>query len=158
MPHVLESVEVKAFPAHPCAYIPVRVRREDFRSVMGSTLQERHAELRARGLVPNGPWFTHHPRLDPGYSDFEVSVPIGSTLIPHGRVCAGEWPAMRAAVAGCRGPCEGLGAAWGEFKDWMAAQGVTQKPGGIWECHRVGPESRPDASRYETEWVIPVAP
>ncbi|MEN9797274.1 MAG: hypothetical protein RL653_970 [Pseudomonadota bacterium] len=155
---MLVSAEVKQLPARPCAYIPVRVRREDIRTVMGPGLQELHAELRSQGVAPAGPWFTHHPRMDPEYFELEISVPVGSSISSRGRVCSGEWPAMRAAVAVYRGPYEGLGAAWGEFKAWMAEQGVTQGPGGLWECYRVGPESGPDASRYETELVVPVAP
>lgn len=153
---MLETPEVRDLPRRLCAYIPVRVPREEIQAVMGPGIQELVGELRAQGVATAGPWFTHHPRLDPAYFDLEISVPVASPVRPNGRVLMGEWPAMRAAVAVYPGAYEGLGAAWGELKAWMAGQAVTPGPGGLWECYLVGPESGPDASAWRTQLVQPV--
>lgn len=154
---MLTSTEVKELPRRLCAYIPVRVRREDIRTVMWPGLQELFAELKAQGVSPAGPWFTHHPRMDPAYFDLEISIPVSAPLQPRGRVCMGEWPAMKAAVAVYAGPYEGLGAAWGEFKAWMATVPVTPGPGGLWECYLVGPDAAAEPSAFRTQLVQPVS-
>jgi effector-binding domain-containing protein len=54
-----------------------------------------------------------------------------------------------------RGPYEGLGAAWGEFDAWIAANG--HKPGtDLWECYVAGPESSPDPAAWRTELNRPL--
>ncbi len=153
---MLETPEVRELPRRLCAYIPVRVPRADIRSVMGPGIQEVMQTLAAQGIPPAGAWFTHHPRLDPQAFDLEISVPVATPVQAQGRVLMGEWPAMRAAVAVYPGAYEGLGAAWGEFKAWMAQAALTPGPGGLWECYLVGPESGPDASGWRTQLVQPV--
>jgi len=153
---MLETPEVKELPRRLCAYIPLRVPRSEIQRVMGPGIQEVMETLRAQGVQPSGAWFTHHPVLDPAFFDLEISVPVATPVQPRGRVKMGEWPAMRAAVATYPGPYEGLGAAWGGFKAWMAQAGVTPGPGGLWECYLVGPESGPDAAGWRTQLVQPV--
>ena len=153
---MLETPEVKELPRRLCAYIPVRVPRAEIQRVMGPGIHELMDELRAQGVAPAGAWFTHHPRLEPSFFDFEISVPVNTPVRPHGRVQPGEWPAMRAAVAIHPGPYEQLVAAWGDFKVWMAQAGVTPGPSGLWECYLVGPETGQAPAGYRTQLVQPV--
>lgn len=53
-------------------------------------------------------------------------------------------------------PYEGLGAAWGEFGAWIAAQGHTPAPD-LWESYVTGPESSPDPATWRTELTQPPA-
>ena len=55
----------------------------------------------------------------------------------------GELPAITAARTIYHGPYEGLGGAWGEFTDWIAANGQRPAPD-LWEYYLAGPESSPD--------------
>ena len=50
---------------------------------------------------------------------------------------------------------EGLVTAWGEFMDWIAAQGHAPRED-LWEVYVVGPESGLDASEWRTELNRPL--
>ena len=72
-----------------------------------------------------------------------------------GRVKPGIWPATKVARTVYRGDYGGLGEAWGEFNDWIAAQGHRPGPD-YWECYATGPESTPDAAAWRTELTRPL--
>jgi effector-binding domain-containing protein len=72
-----------------------------------------------------------------------------------GRVKASELPAATVARTLHHGNYEGLGSAWGEFMDWIAAEG--HKPAeDLWECYLAGPESNPDPATWRTELNRPL--
>jgi effector-binding domain-containing protein len=122
---------------------------------MGPGLGEVRAAIAAQGIAPAGPWFTHHLRMDPDTFDFEIGVPVTAPVTAAGRVKAGQLPATTVARTVFHGNYEGLGAAWGEFDAWIAAQGHT--PGAdLWECYVAGPESNPDPSAWRTELNRPL--
>jgi len=53
------------------------------------------------------------------------------------------------------GPYEGLPAAWGEFMEWIAANGY--KPAeDLWECYTAGPHTSPDPTTWRTELNRPL--
>lgn len=54
-----------------------------------------------------------------------------------------------------RGPYEGLGAAWGEFDRWIAANGHETAPD-LYECYAAGPESSPNPAEWRTELSRPL--
>ena len=53
------------------------------------------------------------------------------------------------------GAFEGLGAAWGEFGNWIAANGHTPAED-LWECYVAGPEASPDPAHWRTELNRPL--
>ena len=53
------------------------------------------------------------------------------------------------------GPYEGLGDAWGEFNDWLVAEGHTPAPD-LWECYVTGPEANSDPATWRTELNRPL--
>jgi len=67
-----------------------------------------------------------------------------------GRVKPGLWAAMTVARTVYHGGYEGLGAAWGEFLEWVGAGGHTHGPD-LWERYLVGPEASPDPTTWRTE-------
>lgn len=152
---MLEKPQVAKTTAQPIAFIRVTVPRSEIRQVMGPGCQELFAAVAAQGSAPAGPWFTHHLRMDPQVFDFEISVPVVAPIAPKGRVRAGERPAVRVVRSVYQGPYEGLGAAWGEFDAWIAAEGHRAGPE-LWECYVVGPESSPDPAAYRTELSRPL--
>jgi effector-binding domain-containing protein len=109
----------------------------------------------SQGIAPAGPVFSYHLRMDPGFFDFEVGVPVGQPIAPSGRVLAGRLPAVKVARTTYRGPYERLGAAWGEFDAWIAAQGL-QKGSTLWECYLTDPSSNPDPATWQTELNRPL--
>ena len=86
---------------------------------------------------------------------FEVGSPLPAPVTHAGRVKPGELPAATVARTTYRGGYEGLGPAWGEFGEWIAANG--HKPAeSLWECYVAGPESSPNPANWRTELNRPL--
>ena len=137
------------------AFIPVVVSRADIVKVMDPGIREIVAALKAQGIPPTGPWYSHHRRIDPATFDFEICFPVASALTPVGRVQMGELPAGTVARTVYRGPYEGLGSAWGELKSWVKNNGHAAS-GDLWERYHSGPESNPDPASFCTELNQPL--
>ena len=148
-PHIVETVNVQV------AFIPITVAREQIREVMGPGISEVLAIIVNQGLVPAGPWFTHHLRIDPAVSDFRICVPVASPIMPQGRVQPGQLAAASVVRTIYHGPYDGLGAAWGVFNAWIAAAGHSSRPD-LWECYVAGPETSPDPDAWLTELNRPL--
>jgi effector-binding domain-containing protein len=148
-PHITQTA------AQQAAIIHLTIPRDEIRNVMGPGLSEVMAAIAAQGVAPAGPWFTHHLRMDPDTFDFEIGVPVTAPVTAAGRVQPGQLLATRVARTVFHGEYEGLGAAWGEFDAWIAAEGHT--PGAdLWECYVAGPESNPDPATWRTELNRPL--
>ena len=122
---------------------------------MGPAINEVMAAVAAQGAGPAGPVFSHHFRVDLEVLDFEVGVPVVTSVTAIGRVEPGELPAAVVARTVYRGPYEGLGAAWGEFCGWMTAHGPRPAPE-FWEYYVTGPQSSPDPTTWQTELNRPL--
>lgn len=152
---MLETPQVTETADQLTAFIHLTVPRAEIQKVMAPGLGEVRAAIAAQGIAPAGPWFTHHLRMDPAIFDFEICVPVEEPVAAAGRVKPGRLPAARVARVVYRGPYEGLGAAWGEFNAWVAANGL--KTGtDLWECYVAGPESSPDPAAWRTELNRPL--
>jgi effector-binding domain-containing protein len=148
-PHITQTA------AQQAAILHLTIPRDEIRNVMGPGLSEVMAAIAAQGVAPAGPWFTHHLRMDPDTFDFEIGVPVTAPVTAAGRVQPGQLLATRVARTVFHGEYEGLGAAWGEFDAWIAAEGHT--PGAdLWECYVAGPESNPDPATWRTELNRPL--
>ncbi len=137
------------------ACIPLTVPRTQIRAVMGPGIGEVLGVLATQGIAPSGPWFTHHRRKPTDIFDFAICVPIPTPVTPTGRVQNGELPAATVARTVYHGGYEGLGAAWGEFHTWIAAQGHARRAD-LWEFYVKGPESSSDATTWQTELNQPL--
>jgi effector-binding domain-containing protein len=146
----IETPKIVVTQPQLIACIPVTVARDKIHTVMGPGIEELVQALKAQNVAPIGPWFTHHLRRPTDTFDFEICVPVAVTVMPAGRMKPSQWPAMTAARAIYIGPYEGLAAAWGEFMDWIAANGHIRAPD-LWERYELGPESGLDASLWRTE-------
>ncbi|MBV8266334.1 MAG: GyrI-like domain-containing protein [Planctomycetaceae bacterium] len=154
---MIEAPQVKETADRLTAFIPLVVPRAEIQEVMGPAIREVYAVIAAQGIAPAGPWFTHHRRKPTDTFDFDVCVPVATPVTAAGRVTAGMLPAARVARTVYHGPYEGLAAAWGEFCDWIEANGHTPRAD-LWECYLVGPgpESSPDPATWRTELVRPL--
>ena len=152
---MLDTPQIVQTATVPTAIIHVTVPRSEIQSVMGPGIQELMTTLTAQGIAPAGPWFNRHFNMNPATFDFEISVPVRRLVAAAGRVRPSELPAVRAARTVFRGPYEGLGAAWGEFKGWVAAQGLKAAPW-IWEAYLTDPTANPDPSTWRTELNQPL--
>jgi effector-binding domain-containing protein len=152
---MLETPQITQTVAQQTAFIHVTVPREEIQKVMGPGIGEVMAAVAAQGIAPAGPWFTHHLKMVPGIFDFEISVPVNAAVKAAGRVKPGHLPAVKVVRTVYHGGYEGLGAAWGEFDAWIAAQGHTTGPD-LWEFYLAGPESSADPATWRTELNRPL--
>jgi effector-binding domain-containing protein len=152
---MLDKPRIVQTGAQLTAIIRLTIPREEIRSVMGPGIAELMAAVAAQGMVPAGPVFSHHLRMDPGIFDFEIGVPVTAAVSAAGRVTASQLPAATVARTVYHGPYEGLGSAWGEFNAWITAEGHSPAPD-LWECYVAGPESNPDPANWRTELNRPL--
>jgi effector-binding domain-containing protein len=152
---MIEPPIVTKTTAQLAAVIHLTIPRSQIQSVMGPGLSEIMEAVKAQGIGPAGSWFTHHFKMDPATFDFEICVPVTAPVTPVGRVKAGAFPVVTVVRTSYHGGYEGLGAAWGEFKAWVATNGHTAGPD-IYECYAVGPESSPNPADWRTELRQPL--
>ncbi len=153
---MLDTPQIIQTTTQPTAIIHLTIPREEMQKVFGPGIGELMAAITAQGAAPAGAVFTHHLKMSPGIFDFELSVPVTAPIAAAGRVKPGEWPAMKVARTVYHGPYEGLPAAWGEFEDWIAANGHTSAED-LWECYVTNPDSNPDPATWRTELNRPLA-
>src|SRR5688500_5508298 len=115
---MLETPHMAQTAPQLTAVIRLTCLRSEIRNVMGPGIRELMETVAAKGIVPAGPWFTHHLKMDPGMFDFEIGVPVTTPVAPVGRVQPGELPATRVARTIFHGNYEGLPAAWPELDSW----------------------------------------
>jgi effector-binding domain-containing protein len=152
---MLDQPRIIELPSRPIARIRVVVPAAEIRQCMGAAIKELMSTVAAQGVATTGAWFTHHFKPPGAVFDYEVGVPVAGVVADSGRVQMGEWPAMRVAHTVYHGPYEGLGAAWGEFQNWMCAEGHLMA-GDLWEVYAAGPESGSDPAQWRTELYRPL--
>ena len=152
---MIDEPKVVETETQPAAVIHVTIPRSEIQNAMGAGINELMSTLKAQGITPTGPWFSHHLRMDPAIFDFEIGVPVASEVKPAGRVKPGQLPAAKVARTTYRGGYEGLGSAWGEFDKWLASKGH-QTAGDLWEVYAAGPETGNDPDLYRTELNRPL--
>ena len=99
---MLDKPQIVQTDAQLTAIIRLTIPREEIRNVMGPGIAELMAAVAAQGIATAGPIFSHHLRMDPDTSDFEIGVPVTAPVSAAGRVKAGQFPA--ASVARTRPP------------------------------------------------------
>jgi effector-binding domain-containing protein len=152
---MIDTPQITQTTAQLTAIIHLTIPREEMQNVFGPSVAELMTALAVQGIAPAGPVFTHHLRMAPDIFDFELSVPVGVPVVAAGRVKPNQWPAMKVARTVYHGPYEGLPAAWGEFMEWIAANGY--KPAeDLWECYTAGPHTSPDPTTWRTELNRPL--
>ena len=152
---MLDTPHITQTTTQLTAVIHLTIPREEIQNVMGPGIGELMATIAAQGIKPTGPWFDHHLKMAEDTWDFEISVPVSAPVVAAGRVKASQWPAMKVARTVYHGPYEGLGDAWGEFLDWITANGHTPTPD-LYQCYVTGPESSPDPANLRTELTKPL--
>ncbi len=152
---MLDQPQIVQTTTRRTAVIRLTIPRNEIQRVMGPGINELMTTIAAQGIAPVGPVFSHHLRMDPDTFDFELGVPVAAPISAVGRVEPGELPAATVARTIYGGPYEGLGAAWGEFIAWIAAEGHQPAPD-LWECYVAGPESSADPATWRTELNRPL--
>jgi effector-binding domain-containing protein len=152
---MLATPQIIQTTAQTAATIHLTGPRREMMKVFGPAVGELMAALAAQGVKPVGAVFAHHLKMSPDIFDFELGVKVSAPVKAAGRVKAGKLPAAKVARTIYSGPYEGLPAAWGEFHEWMKANGH-QEADTLWEVYSVGPQSTPDPAGWRTELNRPL--
>ena len=153
---MLATPHIVTTEAQPAAVIHLTIPSSQMMAAFGPAVAELLSTLHRQGVEPVGAVFAHHLKMSPETFDFELGIKVNAPVTAVGRVKPGELPAApRVARTIYSGPYEGLPGAWGEFQDWMKANG--HKPGpSLWELYSVGPQSSPDPKDWRTELNRPL--
>ncbi len=151
----LATPQIIQIPAQLAAIIHLTIPRNQIQSVMGPGIGEIMTAIKSQSIVKTGPWFTHHRTMQPGSFDFEICVPIATPIVAVGRVVSQQFPALKAARTFHNGSYEGLAAAWGDFGQWLNANGLTPAPD-LYECYLTGPDSAPNPAAWRTQLTRPL--
>jgi effector-binding domain-containing protein len=138
------------------AIIHLTIPAKDCPQHMRASITELMETIAAQGIQAAGALFSHHLRMPSDMFDFEVGIPVATPVAAAGRVQPGKLRGGKLARTTYQGPYEGLGQAWGEFSQWIAANGHQPGPD-LWESYVAGPETGRDASQYRTEFSRPLA-
>lgn len=152
---MIEGPTIIQTNAHQAAIIRLTIPRSEMMKAFGPAVQELMATLADQGVKPVGAVFAHHLRMPPDMFDFELGVEVAAPVTSAGRVKPGVLPAAKVARTIYHGPYQGLPGAWGEFVDWMKANGHEQAED-LWEVYSVGPQSSPDPANWRTELNRPL--
>jgi effector-binding domain-containing protein len=148
-PQIIQTV------ALPAAVIHLTIPRSKMMQEFGPAVGELLSELATQGIVPLSAAYAHHLKMSPDAFDFELGFVVDAAVTASGRVEPGELPARKVARTIYHGPYDGLPAAWGEFTDWINAQGLKQADD-LWELYFHGPQSDPDPKTWKTELNRPL--
>lgn len=152
---MLETPYITQVDAQRTAVIHLTIPRSEIQAVMRPGIGELMAAVKAQGLGPTGPWFSHHLSMHPDTFDFEIGVPVSGPVTPVGRVRSGSLPAARVARTILQGNYTGLGQGWSEFHRWIESQGHQVAPD-LWEVYAKGLEADPDPASWRTELNQPL--
>lgn len=148
---MITTPEIVDSPEQKIAFIHTGIMQ-----AMHSGLDELSEALKAQGVPPTGPWFTHHTRRPNETFDFRICFPVEKEVKPTGRVEPGVLGATRVARTVYSGGYDGLGGAWGEFVAWTEANNLKTRDD-LWERYLVGPESGGGPEGWRTELNRPLA-
>jgi effector-binding domain-containing protein len=153
---MLTTPQIIKTDVQQAAIIHLTVPRSEMMKMFGPAVGELMTALAAQGVEPVGAVFAHHLKMSADNFDFELGVKVAAPVKPAGRVKPGQLPALKVARTVYSGPYEGLPTAWGEFSNWMKANGHEQAEN-LWEVYSVGPQSSPDPANWRTELNRPLA-
>lgn len=153
---MIEDPQIVQTEAQHTAALHLTIPSSEMRTVMGPSIEEVVAAIKAQGLEITGPWFTHHLIRPIETFDFEICFPVASPITPAGRVQPSQWPAMKVARTVYHGPYDGLPGAWGEFQSWITSQHLSEGTD-FWERYLINPHTSPDPATWRTELNRPLA-
>lgn len=152
---MIDTPETLTIPAQKMAAIRLTVPSNEIRKHMGEGLAELRKVLADQGIIPAGPWFTHHFKVPDATFDFETCLPVDRDVTPQGRVQRGELRATRVIRTVYNGNYDGLGAGWGAFMGQVKAQNLDMA-GDFWEVYQVNPEDSANPADWRTQLNVPL--
>ncbi len=153
-PMALENPEIITLDSQTTAVVAGTVKMAEIGSFFERAFCSVAEALAKQGVAPAGAPFSYYPRMPTDTIDVEVGMVTDRPVTPEGEVVASELPAGEVAHATYVGSYEGLGAAYGQLAEWIAAQGRLPAVG-MWEVYLTGPET--DSAQMRTDLFWPLA-
>jgi effector-binding domain-containing protein len=147
---MIDTPQIVQTEAQQTAAIYINIPKDEIHQVMGPGFGELMSTLGEQGIQLTGPLFSHHLQPPCDRFEFEICAPIAQPVKESGRVKNSSVPAAKVARTTYHGGYEGLGDAWGEFHEWMDAQGLKTGPS-FCEVYSVGPGADAPPSEWQTE-------
>lgn len=149
-------IEVKQVPAQPILSARATSSVETLAETIGTLISEVAAVAHRSGVAFAGMPFTRYHRIEPDI-EVEAGLPVVQPVAGEGRVIAGELPAGEVASTIHVGPLSQLPLAGDALREWAKSAG--REPSGlIREIYLNDPGVEPDASKWQTELVLPLKP
>lgn len=114
------------------------------------------AELVREDVSPAGPWLAVYRGAPTDSVDVTEGVSVRRRLTPSGGLDLVTLPGGAAVQALHVGPYDQLATTYGELETWLGDRSLHAGPV-MWEEYLVGPDTEPDASRWQTRIVQPVS-
>ena len=152
---MIDTPQVVQSTAQITAFIHLTVTLEEMQRQFAPSIGELISTVTSQGISPVGPIIAHHLRGPTDKFEFRLSIPVSAPVTASGRVQAGELPARRVARTIHHGPYEGLRESWGEFMEWIEANGHRPAPD-LWESYVVHPDCESDPANWRTELNRPL--
>lgn len=148
---VFQSPEIPTVVARRTA---LPMTQEAMSAFYDSTYTALFPALQAAGITPTGPAFGLHTRMPSHTVDIEAGIPVtaAATQLPEGLVNSVQ-PGGLVAATSYIGPYEGLGQAWSDFLEAVAAAGHTPKLP-LWESYVTMPTPDADPSTIRTDLQV----
>jgi effector-binding domain-containing protein len=153
----MPAFEIQERASQPALVIRLHSSIAEIPAMFAVALPEVWHAAEAMGLTPSGPPFGRYLSEFAPELDYEAGVPLPQPApAAHGRAEPVELPGGTLAVGWHVGPYETLGETYAALMAWIAGQGRTVA-GPMWELYWTDPGTEPDASRWRTEVIVPVA-
>lgn len=149
------KIEIRILRPHQTASVRETVRQEEISSALGQMFQAVRQALTNQRVETDGSLFARYHDFGE-VVDLEAGVPVKTPIQPEGRVKPGQLPSGPAAIAVHAGPYEDLPRTHEAIQAWLANAGRSAA-GAPWEIYLTDPSLEPDASRWLTEVIYPLA-
>lgn len=138
----------------------VTVRRVCAQAEIGAAIQQAFGILGPKfgsGEIPmSGPPFARYLAFSAERVEMDIGAPVAKAVSSQGEIQASELPGGRAVTYLHIGPYESLHEAWRGVEAWIKAQCLSGNAA-PWEVYLTDPTNEPDAAKYQTLIVWPVA-
>lgn len=144
------NIEVKDIAAQKALTIKVSVPSNTIGQKMGELYGKLFGHLGESGLQPAGAPFAVYYSYDPnGNTEFEVGVPVSSTVQGSTEMIYKEYPAMKVISSLFVGPYDKMAPVYEALKKYATDNKLETQPA-TWEVYLTDPGSEPDPSKYKT--------
>lgn len=112
--------------------------------------------LERQGVAPAGPPFGLYASPPRDTVLVEAGVPVSAEISAEGEVVPSRLPGGRAASTVHVGPYDTVEQSYAVLGRWISEQGLSHRPGPMWEAYLTDPEAEPDPAKWQTRIFQPV--